>query len=818
MDSFSVSLGCSDDRASAASCSLGGEVRCLPALDQQLPFPSSPSPSPVQVEVADSGSRPPPHATGETQSTDGENPALERFPTDRANFSENIEDANIKRYILKTGPCKPKGPFPTDKSSRCFSESYYTSTTKVGMKLPRSWLCYSPKLDCGYCEPCWLFANRNAPYYSNAWVNGIKDWKHLSAKIEKHESTQIHLGACVIYEQWKLNDTIDAEMERNVRNAALFWRQVVERITNVTLTLASCNLAFRGHREVLGQGSAGNFLSIIELLACYDPVLKELINRPEGSVKYLSHQIQDEIIYILSQRVKADIIDEINEAPFYSVIMDTTQDVSKIDQLSQVYRYVTVVRNDMDIATDIQINEAFLGFEDTVGSSASELESKILGSIEKNRLDLSKCRGQGYDGAANMSGVYSGVQARIAEKEPLARYVHCAAHSLNLALNDSVKNVPGVRQFYDTVETLYNFFGHSIKRWALLSELMTPESRGITLKRLCPTRWSSRHDALVALKHRYGDIMKALSKISLTSDKRDERDEANALKNAISKFSFIFLVNMQTKILECTNAVSQLMQAKHTDILKASALLQNAISVLTEYREQFDEAKSTTLALATKWGSQTQFETTRARKVKRHFDELCEDSRLSDAESNFRVNVFNACLDIIIQQLSQRFTSLHGTANMFEAIHPNTLLQAQDEELHQAARRLTEHYSRDIAPSFPGQLLSFRTCFRDQIPKHKSVADLAKMLIVNHPAVTSTFSEVCTAFLLFLTLPVTVATAERSFSKLKLIKNYLRSTMGQDRLSGLAMLSIENDRAKKLDIGRIVDDFAERKARRVPFK
>ena len=99
----------------------------------------------------------------------------------------------------------------------------------------------------------------------------------------------------------------------------------------------------------------------------------------------------------------------------------------------------------------------FLGFEATAGSSASELESKILGSIEKNKIDLSKCRGQGYDGAANMSGVYSGVQARIAEKEPLARYVHCAAHNLNLALNDSVKNIPGVKQFYDTVEILYNF-------------------------------------------------------------------------------------------------------------------------------------------------------------------------------------------------------------------------------------------------------------------------------------------------------------------------------------------------------------------------
>lgn len=73
-------------------------------------------------------------------------------------------------------------------------------------------------------------------------------------------------------------------------------------------------------------------------------------------MKYLSHQIQDEIIYILSQRVKADIINEINKALFYSIIMDTTQDVSKIDQLSQVYCYVTVVKNDMDGATDIQIN------------------------------------------------------------------------------------------------------------------------------------------------------------------------------------------------------------------------------------------------------------------------------------------------------------------------------------------------------------------------------------------------------------------------------------------------------------------------------
>ena len=61
---------------------------------------------------------------------------------------------------------------------------------------------------------------------------------------------------------------------------------------------------------------------------------------------------------------------------------------------------------------------------------------------------------------------------------------------------------------------------------------------------------------------------------------------------------------------------------------------------------------------------------------------------------------------------------------------------------------------------------------------------------------------------------LTVATAERSFSKLKLIETHLRSIMQDDRLSGLAVLSIENAEARKLDVSKIIDDFASRKARR----
>ena len=67
-----------------------------------------------------------------------------------------------------------------------------------------------------------------------------------------------------------------------------------------------------------------------------------------------------------------------------------------------------------------------------------------------------------------------------------------------------------------------------------------------------------------------------------------------------------------------------------------------------------------------------------------------------------------------------------------------------------------------------------------------------------------------------LTLPVTVASAERSFSKLKLIKTYLRSTVGQERLSGLAVISINAEVAHNL-YDDLISDFAARKTCRAPL-
>lgn len=183
----------------------------------------------------------------------------------------------------------------------------------------------------------------------------------------------------------------------------------------------------------------------------------------------------------------------------------------------------------------VKINKSFLGFLQIPDSTAGTIANEIIYLVEEKGLDISKCHGQGFDGAANMSGIYTGVQARIQERQPNAAYVHCAAHNLNLVLNDSVKSITGLTMFYNTMEKLYVFFAHSIKRWNVLIEMTEKSTPAVTLKRLCATM-ASCNDAISVNRYRYVDMLKALTKISLTSKKADERSEAMALKRQMERF------------------------------------------------------------------------------------------------------------------------------------------------------------------------------------------------------------------------------------------------------------------------------------------
>ena len=105
-------------------------------------------------------------------------------------------------------------------------------------------------MDRVYCQPCWLFSHANTSSgtsytLQNSWGTiGLNDLRHLSQRIRSHESSTHHAEACVIYEQWRNRGTIEEALHESLLEKTSFWQNVLERLVNVTLILAKCNLPF----------------------------------------------------------------------------------------------------------------------------------------------------------------------------------------------------------------------------------------------------------------------------------------------------------------------------------------------------------------------------------------------------------------------------------------------------------------------------------------------------------------------------------------------------------------------------------------------
>ena len=106
----------------------------------------------------------------------------------------------------------------------------------------------------------------------------------------------------------------------------------------------------------------------------------------------------------------------------------------------------------------------FVKLNSTTGDVLYQLlKSKLL----ESGLDIEHLVGQCCDGASNMSGSGKGVAARIQEVIPNALYVHCHAHLLNLALQDTLENNEILQNGFGVIQSIHNCF-NSPKRQSIL--------------------------------------------------------------------------------------------------------------------------------------------------------------------------------------------------------------------------------------------------------------------------------------------------------------------------------------------------------------
>ena len=115
---------------------------------------------------------------------------------------------------------------------------------------------------------------------------------------------------------------------------------------------------------------------IFSLSYCFLPnttlVIDKLLKLPKGSPNYLCPLIQTELKSVLVGEVLCDIKSKLQSVLLFAIILDTTQEVSKKDQLSKVYRFVKIDCHDDGTPSELKVVEAFTSFTKVDNLSAMD--------------------------------------------------------------------------------------------------------------------------------------------------------------------------------------------------------------------------------------------------------------------------------------------------------------------------------------------------------------------------------------------------------------------------------------------------------------
>ncbi|CAN6242903.1 unnamed protein product [Urochloa humidicola] len=364
--------------------------------------------------------------------------------------------------------------------------------------------------------------------------------------------------------------------------------------------------------------------------------------------------------------------------------------------------------------------------------------------------------------------------------------------------------------FFGIVQRIYVLFSSSTERWNVL--LGHVES--LTVKSLCNTRWESWIKSVKAIRFQAPQLRSAL--LQLSKDKDDDakdRSDAKKLFDVLGTFEIILGMVIWFDILFSVNAVSKKLQSPTVCLDAMLQHIEGTVRYFETYRnEGFASSLITAKEIASEMGVQPSFPLKRCASRKKQYDENdCEEANLQ-AEKAFEVNYFLVMVDIAIASLKTRFEELQSFKGIFGFLMSSTTLKSLDSiELRDHCTKFANTFSVGGSSVVDlNDLISELNVLRQSLPdKTMSATE-----IFEYAREVDCYPNVSIAYRILFTVPVTVASAERSFSKLKLLKNYLRSKMSQERLNGLAILCIEKKLLDLIDIGTIISDFASKNIRR----
>lgn len=702
---------------------------------------------------------------------------------------------------------------------RLCQKSFFTYTHKPTNKTHlRDWLCYSEAKGKLFCFVCIVTDSGCSSRFTK---EGFDDWKNANNLLKRHEQSTSHRQAIIsLLVRKNRAARVDSQLVSQIETEQKYWRTLLERIVSVIQFLAERGLAFRGSDEIIGSPHNGNYLGLLELIAKFDVFLAQHINtyanKGKGHTSYLSKTTCEEFIHLIASSISDHIICEIKKCKYYSISLDSTPDISHVDQLTLIVRYVLPSGP----------VERFVKFLDMEGHTAEQLAYSLLNFLKENDIDIKDCRGQSYDNASNMSGKYRGLQARIKETNKYAEYIPCFAHSLNLVAKCAAECCIEASIFFDFVESLYTFFSASTYRWGLLTKALEDTGSKLPiLKRLSDTRWSARADATKALLCGFTTIKQVLDRISNNMDQKAEcRNQAYGLVSKMSKLETGIMTIFWNGMLERLQATSVSLQSPDQDLNTGYALYESLHGYVQAMRSTFSdiEAKAKILTDCEEYQQQT----SRRRKRNTKYDYLSGSTTLNDDEAvenqtpkqKFETQVFIVIIDNILSALAKRMEAYHRVTGVFGILRQLKFLTA--EEILKKSPNIVSAYPDDLDEGLGDELVQFAELLKTDVAattvnKKQEAPELQFYRLIVEKSLESCFPNVEIVLRIYLSLMITNCSGERSFSTLKRVKNELRNTMGQDRLNSLTLMNIESGLLREIDLNNVISKFANTKSRKV---
>jgi hypothetical protein len=413
-----------------------------------------------------------------------------------------------------------------------------------------------------------------------------------------------------------------------------------------------------------------------------------------------------------------------------------------------------------------------------------------------------------------MSGIRNGVASQILAEEQRAIYTHCYGHALNLAVGNTMKGSKVCCEALETAFEISKLIKFSPKRNAAFnkinSETVTDDCHSIGIRKFCPTRWTVRGESIMSIIQNYNVLKELWEQCLETRLDPDVKGRIIGVKTQMSHFKFLFGLQLCGRILMITDNLSKTLQTKSMSAAEGQALAMLTVKTLEKMRNEGDFKLFFQHLEILRSHTDTEEPSLPRRKRVPSWMEIGEGSgsHSTSIEEHYRVQYYEA-LDLAVSSIKDRFDQ-PGYAK-YKTVEELMLKAANSKDYSAELREVVQLYKDDFNEiELSTQLQIFGAKFATDSEAHSvTLKEAIHFLKGLAEGQREFFNQIFRLAQLIIVMPSTNASSERSFSTMKRVKTYLRSSMGQGRLNHLMILNIYKEFLDSLDLTETADEFVQ---------